>query len=103
MSHSPLSMRCEIVKGIVETEFSTLPEFERRRMETTILQMLAPIYAPPRSATPIAADVVFRVALDAKNRIDERERTYKLENNPQLVRPVPRRPSNMLGPIVLFE
>ena len=103
MTSSPLSLRCDIVKALVEKEFASLPDLERRRMETTILQILAPIYAPPRSATPVAADVVFRVALDAKNRIDERELARTRENNPQLLRPTARRATNVLQPIISFD
>lgn len=89
MSHSPLSMRTDVVKSFVEREFASLPEFEQRRMQTTILQILAPIYAPPRSATPVDAQEVFRVALAAKREIDEREMQRERENMPpKLLRPV---------------
>lgn len=71
-------------------------------METTILQILAPIYAPPRSATPVAAEVVFRVALDAKNTIDEREAARLQENKPQFIRPTPRRATNVHHPLAVF-
>ena len=89
-------MRCEIVKALVEKEFAHLPDFERRRMETTILQILAPIYAPPRSATPVAVENVFRVALEAKQTIDAREAARLLENKPQLLRPIARRAADVL-------
>ena len=103
MSHSPLSMRCEIVKAVVENEFAQLPDLERRRMETTVLQILAPIYAPPRSATPVAVELIFRVALDAKRQIDEKEAAKQQANKPQYIRPVPRRAESVLQPIVVFD
>lgn len=102
MSHSPLSMRCDIVKDIVERELATLPELERRRLETTVLQILAPIYAPPRSKTPVAAEQIFRMALDAKRVIDEREAARVAENKPQFVRPIPRRVAAQLHPVLMF-
>lgn len=101
MSQSPLSMRCDIVKAMVEKEFAHLPDLERRRMETTILQILAPIYAPPRSATPVAVEHIFRVALDAKQSIDAKETQRLKENNPQLIRPIPRRPTSVMQPLVV--
>lgn len=97
MAQSPLSMRCEIVKALVQKNFSHLPDLEQRRMETTILQILAPIYAPPRSATPVPVESIFSVALEAKNSIDDREK----ENRPQLLRPIAMRPQAPAPPTIL--
>jgi len=103
MAHSPLSLRTEVVKELVQNEFPQLmgQDLEIRRMECTLLQILAPIYAPPRSATPIDAEHVFRVALQAKHAIDAREQASL--SHPQFIRPTPRRPCANASPFVLFD
>ena len=110
MTSSPLSLRCEVVKSVVTKEFNFLSELEKRRMETIILQILAPIYAPTRGAIDIDAEWIFRVALTAKRTIDEHEESRIKAILPQLywqhsdiastlLKPVPLRlstPSNNL-------
>lgn len=92
MAHSPMRVRSEIVRQICELEFGQLSELERRRMENTLLQILAPLYAPPRSTTPIAADSVFHAALQAKNEIDRQEalQQRKTQQESQFLRPIAR-------------
>ena len=56
---------------------------------------------PLHSATPVAAEQIFSVALEAKRTIDDREEQRMKENNPQLVRPVARRPDSVPQPLVV--
>ena len=74
-----LRVRTEIVKEIVSTHFGTHEtELEKRRLESTVLQILAAIYAPPRSVTPVDVDKLLRCVKEAKEKIDVKEAEHKI-------------------------
>ena len=93
MSHSPVSLRTDVVKALVKHECSDLTEVEQRRLEMTVLQVLAPIYAPQHVATTVDKSLIFRIAIAAMATIDERERASSTPKyTPPLIKPVPLRP-----------
>ena len=73
----------------------TMSEIEKRHIELTILQILAPIYAPPRSSTPVEVDVLLDCVKRSKLLIDEKETELKLQRPvpTQMPTPVPTFPS----------
>lgn len=74
-----LRARTEIVREVVGERFLTMSEIEKRHIELTILQILAPIYAPPRSSTPVEVDVLLDCVKRSKVLIDEKETELKLQ------------------------
>jgi len=91
--NSPLSLRTQVVKSIVDAEFAHVSEIDRRAIETTILHVLAPIFSP-LSTTLVEANDIFRIALVAKDQIDASE-----GNKHNILRPVPRKAASVLRPI----
>jgi hypothetical protein len=74
-----LRVRTEVVKEVVATHFGTHEtELEKRRLESTVLQILAAIYAPPRSVTPIDVDKLLICVKEAKENIDVKEAERKI-------------------------
>ena len=70
-SLSMLRKRTEIVREVVQSKFNYESELDKRRIESVTLQILATIYAPPRTATPIDINALFECVRQSKSRIDQ--------------------------------
>jgi len=66
-----LRKRTEIVREVVQAQFKHESELDKRRIESVTLQILATIYAPPRTATPIDINALFECVRQSKSRIDQ--------------------------------
>ena len=75
-----LRVRTDIVKEVVSTHFIEQTELEKRNLESRVLQILAVIYSPPRSATPVDVDKLLKAVTIAKNSIDTKETELKLKS-----------------------
>jgi hypothetical protein len=76
-----LKKRTEIVRRITADNFEKETETDKRRIESVVLQMLAPIYAPPRTSTPIDINVLLNAVKRCKEEIDEVERDARHGND----------------------
>lgn len=76
-----LKKRTEIVRRITADNFGKESETDKRRLESVVLQILAPIYAPPRTSTPIDINLLLDTVKRCKEEIDEVERDAKNGND----------------------
>jgi len=75
-----LRLRTDVVKEVVTSYFTQESELEKRRIESTVLQIIAAIYAPPRSVTPIDVEKLLECVKETKTTIDTKEREMKLKS-----------------------
>ena len=75
-----LRVRSDVVKEVVSSYFSDHTELEKRNLESRVLQILAVIYSPPRSATPVDMDKLLKAVSMAKTNIDVKETEMKLKS-----------------------
>lgn len=75
-----LRLRTDVVKEVVTSYFTQENELEKRRIESTVLQIIAAIYAPPRSVTPIDVEKLLECVKETKTTIDTKEREMKLKS-----------------------
>lgn len=75
-----LRVRTDVVKEVVSSYFAYETELEKRNLESRVLQILAVIYSPPRSATPIDVDKLLKAVTMAKTNIDVKEAEMKVKS-----------------------
>ena len=77
-----LRQRTEIVKNLIGASFEQSTELEKRRLESMCLQILAVLYAPPRTTTPVDMDNLLDCVKASKAQIDKLEARKTLDAYP---------------------